>query len=451
MRTHDPDRVEYNERQFAETSATPYVWPTGTNRIAQVVCKGYTKYTGFSRSSISGNCRCAESCDTIKPASYSSTQWSVAHFRTNRKPICSPTDTRCVADGLTKSTGQCLCGIDNELCGANTYCFDNKCSPTPVCANQNGVTANTAACHCGDFDASLCGAGGYCLEGTCSPAPTCANQDGVTANTEACVCGDDFTSGHPTCPASQEYCGSNICKTTPICPHQNGQVAEGPCWCGGGFGAGSACDSANPYCARATCYPEKLCAYDEGEILNDESCYCGTQGSIEARFDIVENAFGSKFQAYCELEEDTITHVPKCEDYTDDKDSALFDVESCMCYLDNGSKEICESTKDILEITYDNTSPTQYKFEYRLEGLGYCGDGGQHLSPAFPPRLSPGDPLYDEDGAQECMNRCLNKNPNFRAFYTRHNGDYNDQCACAMSCDHLSLTHITKDITFAKR
>ena len=108
-----------------------------------------------------------------------------------------------------------------------------------------------------------------------------------------------------------------------------------------------------------------------------------------------------------------------------------------MCYLDNGSKEICESTKDILEITYDNTSPTQYKFEYRLEGLGYCGDGGQHLSPAFPPRLSPGDPLYDEDGAQECMNRCLNKNPNFRAFYTRHNGDYNDQCACAMSCDPL--------------
>ena len=71
---------------------------------------------------------------------------------------------------------------------------------------------------------------------------------------------------------------------------------------------------------------------------------------------------------------------------------------------------------------------------------GYCGGEGKHLSPAFPARLSPGDALYSADGAQECMNRCLDAYPDFRAFYTRNMGDYDDQCACARSCDTIGGT-----------
>ena len=415
--THVPNAVYYNRN--TGSTETPMLVGSHT---AQVVCRGH--YTGFTRNSVSGDCRCSGSCDTVN--NYGHSQWSSYHLYTDRVAVCSNTDARCDATGLVKNTAGCLCGDDNTLCGTNKYCFDNICQDFPVCAHQDGETINSAACFCGDFTNTLCaphvglycqqgtckkqplcdhqdgltanseacvcgdtlsghsvcGSGQFCHQDTCKNEPLCDHQDGVTANTKACVCGNDFTSGHPTCTLSNEYCGNNICKTNPICPHQNGQVSEGPCWCGGGFGAGMACTSANPFCTMATCYPYKTCVYDEGSKIVDEFCSCGPHGSIDPEFDKIEFIFGdSKFSPYCEIQEAYISANPKCEAYEDGKELSLFDIESCTCFLDNGSEETCESTKDIIQITYSNDytnsvnqldTPTCELYSSRSDGRKNC-------------------------------------------------------------------------------
>ena len=73
---------------------------------------------------------------------------------------------------------------------------------------------------------------------------------------------------------------------------------------------------------------------------------------------------------------------------------------------------------------------------------GYCNGGKSLSGGGFPARLSPGDPLYSADGAQECMNRCLAEYPGYRAFYTRNDGGYDDQCKCAVHCDSPTASHI---------
>jgi len=294
----------------------------------------------------------------------------------------------------------CYCGdfadTDNALCSPSDglFCYQGKCNANPICQIVQRVAGKQqvhAACVCGDDFTSghpTCAAGEYCKQNKCSAHSLCDYQDGVRRDLDPhfgddeCVCGDDFASGHPNCVRGTPYCGNNICKSNPICPHQNGQVSEGPCWCGGGFGAGVACTGANPFCSEATCYPSKTCIVGDGSTISDEACACGPSDVVDPEFDKIEFIFGdSKFTPYCEIQKEYISANPKCEAYKDGKNASLFDIESCTCFLDNGSQETCESTKAIMEITYSNDytisgnqldTPTCELYSSRSDGRKNC-------------------------------------------------------------------------------
>lgn len=85
--------------------------------------------------------------------------------------------------------------------------------------------------------------------------------------------------------------------------------------------------------------------------------------------------------------------------------------DQCFCTVHN------ESTPDCVR-TYSPLSP------------GYCDDYVYLSSGSYPDLLDESDPLYDEDRVRECMNRCLDDNPNAKAFFVKYVNN-EPRCACA--------------------
>ena len=112
--------------------------------------------------------------------------------------------------GTVRGTDFCTC--QHETCTPGQYCHDDDipyadyiselnqlgltaCRNKRKCPHQDFITQNTEECYCGK---DLCGLNSYCYEDKCYPYSKCQHTDGLTANPGDCMCNTTPITYHST-------------------------------------------------------------------------------------------------------------------------------------------------------------------------------------------------------------------------------------------------------------